>query len=73
MFLLFITTTESIGKVRKTKESLNARLSNDVEFDSIIFKKYSNTVTTFRPATLKVETVNPSRQAETSEGLNLDM
>ena len=50
----------SIGKVRTTEESLNARFFNDVKFDGIIFK-------------LKVESVNPSRQAKTSEGLNLDM
>ena len=51
------------------EEGFNTRLSNDVKFDSNIFKKYSNAVTIFGPATFKkVESVNSSRRAKTSEG-----
>ena len=34
----YIYNIRSIGKIRTTEESLNARLSNDVKFDSNIFK-----------------------------------
>ena len=37
-FAHYIYNIRSIGKIRTTKESLNARLSNDIKFDSIIFK-----------------------------------
>ena len=37
-FAHYIYNIRSIGKIRTTEESLNARLSNDVKFDSNILK-----------------------------------
>ena len=35
----YVLTTRNIKKIKQTEKSLNARLSNDVKFESFIFKK----------------------------------
>ena len=52
-FYRYIQNVMSIGKISRTEESLNTRLSNVVKFDCNIFLKHSNAITPFRPATLK--------------------
>ena len=53
--------------MRTTEESLNAKLYNDVKFDSNIFKNIATRLLSSDRPLEKVESGNSSRRAKTSE------